>query len=166
MERAGLDGWHADLSWGPGLRGGTRIGAVVGDRSWLGRPTARGAGWVARGSEHAYSAGWMGVPDAWHADRRRAGPRHQAGPRHKERRAPTLRRSAGPRHKAPGPDTKSAGPNTERRSDAQHAHADTERRAPAQRDRRRASGPDTESELRYRNNPGSRHSLTEIAGAR
>ena len=61
------------------------------------------------------------------------------------------------RHRVPGPD-------------AQHAHADTERRAPTQRDAGERQAPrqraPKSAELQSRNNPGSRHTLTEIAVAR
>ena len=58
-ERAGLDGWHADLSWGPRLVDGWfPVGAGRGRRVACGSELD--------GSSELAPAG----PDGWHADRR------------------------------------------------------------------------------------------------
>ena len=78
-ERAGLDGWHADRSWGPA--GGPDVGGSdSGGRDWMGpeldgRTGSGGAdwgvgvgtGWVARGSQLRLD-GWH-AETGWHADR-------------------------------------------------------------------------------------------------
>ena len=141
-ERAGLDGWHADGSWGPTRPDGAR-GSELGDGSWIGARGGRG-----RMGEHADRL------NGWHADRSwLPGPRHTR--RHRASsdtetiRAPNTP-SQSPIERAPGPDMKSAAPGP-----------DTKRWAPTQRARPRhkegAPGPDTERRASAERGAGPRH---------
>ena len=119
-ERDGLDGWHADLSWGPADQmpvdwmGGTRIGAGGSRGCGCCVPTQRvpvpdtGTAGPSAGPKQRAPATQRGLGTA----RERRGPTQKA-PRPDTKSAGERQQSAGARHRARGPDTESAGPDTE-----------------------------------------------------
>ena len=165
-ERAGLDWWHADLSWGPALDGwraelswgpGPDTERRQGDL----RPDAESAGpgtKSARPRHREHQASTEGAPGP---DRESAGPQHRETPRphkeslcvgralgsesalNKERRAPTRR--------PPGPDTESAGAGHRERWD------------PTQKSAGSAAAPGNDTE--NRESAGHRECRAPTAGA-
>ena len=118
----GLDGWHADPSWGPPGPDGWHV-----DRSWEPRTESAGTGCLTQSASDTGSGG------SRHRKRTET-----AGPRHRERRGPTQR---GVTETVAGPDTESDGARHRER----WALTQNERGPGRDAESEAAPGPDTES---------------------